>query len=291
MFSKNNGKLFLGTIFSIGGVLICASDFEEVQEDIMLSPDSRELGDYEEYCRRELPRRVRAALEEIVHNESQPIEESIRNQLMNIIRDCQDRVFSSYRSSSAAGVSVVAPSRNPVTSDSPSTLSQEPVTMVSSSPNPTPESSFGRIAPPFFQPPPPQIHLRSGLEVSDLQGNTITKPADGSDPSDSGYGSNGLGVSSGISSSFNNTSDGSSLSSSQSHTMNIGLDSDGEHGTWDTSNQVDVNTANDVVNSPTTSTFEQSWLNYNPQSAEVNGWNPYVGGLEMEYDFSLGQVP
>ena len=137
----------------------------------MLSPDSRELGDYEEYCRRELPRRVRAALEEIVHNESQPMEDSIRNQLLDIIRDCQDRVFSSYRSSSAAGVSVGTPSRNPVASDSFSTASQESVAMVQSSPNATPENSFGRIAPPFFQPPPPQIHLRSGLEVSDLQGN------------------------------------------------------------------------------------------------------------------------
>lgn len=89
-------------MLSIMALLIYASDFEEVQEDIILSPDSRQLAYYEDYCRRELPRTVRAALEEIVHNESQPIEESIRNQLINIIRDCQDRVFSNYRSSSAA---------------------------------------------------------------------------------------------------------------------------------------------------------------------------------------------
>ncbi|KAH6714386.1 hypothetical protein BKA61DRAFT_481996, partial [Leptodontidium sp. MPI-SDFR-AT-0119] len=66
--------------------------FEPVQDDVDQSPDSRALAEYEEYCRRELPREFRAALEEIVHNQVQPIEESIRSQLMNIIRECQDRV-------------------------------------------------------------------------------------------------------------------------------------------------------------------------------------------------------
>jgi hypothetical protein len=72
-----------------------ATDYEPIQEDIQ-SPDSRVLAEYEEYCRQELPRYFRASLEEMVYNEGEPFE-NIRSQLMNMIRDCQDRVFSKYR--------------------------------------------------------------------------------------------------------------------------------------------------------------------------------------------------
>lgn len=280
-------------MFSIGSILIYASDFEEVQEDIILSPDSRELADYEDYCRRELPRRVREALEEIVHNESQPMEESIRNQLMNIIRDCQDRVFSSYRSSAAVAAAVAAvdtPSSNPIASESPIMASQESMAMVTMSSGATPERSFGRTAPPFFQPPPPQVHLRSGLEVSDLQGSITTKAPDGSDPSDSGYSSNESSVPSGISSSFNNTSDSSSLPNSEPHIEFSGPVPANAQGTWDMGNGFDINTGNDVFDSHDTSTFNQSWLNNSSQSEEGNVWHPYMGNLGMEYLFSSDQA-
>lgn len=56
-----------------------------------------ELSDYEEYCRRELPRAFRAALEEVVHNNTQVIEDRLRSQLERMITQCQDRVFLSYR--------------------------------------------------------------------------------------------------------------------------------------------------------------------------------------------------
>jgi hypothetical protein len=280
-------------VFSIGSLLIYASDFEAVQEDIILSPDSRELADYEEYCRRELPRTFRGALEEIVHNESQPIEENIKNQLMNIIRDCQDRVFSSYRSLStvATAVAVVrTPSRNPIASDSPVMASQESMAMVSMSADALPEPSFGHIAPPFFQPPPPQTHLQSRLEVSDLQGNT-TKAPDGSDPSDSGYSSNESGVPSGISSSFNNTSDSAFLSNSQPHIVFSGPVPANAQGPWDMDNgQFDMNTGKDVMNSRDTSIFNQSWLDYNSQLAAENVWNPYISNIRIDDPFSSDQA-
>ncbi|KAF8858161.1 hypothetical protein BDZ45DRAFT_743595 [Acephala macrosclerotiorum] len=255
--------------------------FEAVQEDLVLSPDSRELADYEEYCRRELPRDFRAALEEIVHNESQPIEESIVNQLMNgrlvnIIRDCQDRVFSRYRSS--AGTAAGTPSRNPTTLHSPVMASQEARPGISMTTSTTPELSLGRIAPPFFQPLSPQTHLRSRLEVSDLQ-NNVSKAPEGRDPSDSGYSSNGSGLHSSLSSSFQHSTDSASTSQSQSyaafeevldHTqiaLGIGQ-SLFQYGTDNSS----PNSRDIAINA-----FDSSWLNYDPELAEGNDWNVYMG--------------
>ena len=256
-----------------------------MQEDIILSPDSRELADYEEYCRRELPRTFRAALEEIVHNESQPIEESIRNQLMNIIRDCQDRVFSSYRSSSAAIAAVGTPSRNSMTSRSPLMTSQELITTISISSEATSGSSLGRVTPPFFHPPPPQIHLGSRLEVSDLQSNPFRAP-DGSDPSDSGYSSNELGMISGGSSSFNTSRDGASLSKSQPQPASDPVPAHAQ-STWEIDNgQFDMNSGNGVLHSHETGTFDNSWWENDPQLVDENTWNLHTSKLLMEDPFS-----
>jgi len=77
--------------------LIKFSDFEPVQEDITSSPDSRELANYEEYSRQELPRFFRRELEAAVNDETQPIEDRLKSRLVEMIRDCQDRVFTAYR--------------------------------------------------------------------------------------------------------------------------------------------------------------------------------------------------
>jgi len=62
-----------------------------------MSPDSRDLASYENYIRRELPRLVRSHIEEAVRREMQPLEASLISSLVEIIQDCQDRVFRSYR--------------------------------------------------------------------------------------------------------------------------------------------------------------------------------------------------
>jgi hypothetical protein len=62
-----------------------------------MSPDSRDLADYEAYIRAELPRLVRSNIEEVVRRDMQPLEASLIGSLVGIIRDCQDRVFRSYR--------------------------------------------------------------------------------------------------------------------------------------------------------------------------------------------------
>ena len=73
-------------------------DFEPIQEESTASPDSQQLSNYEEFSRQALPRFFRAALEEAIDKNTQPIEEKLKSQLVDMIRDCQDRVFSTYRS-------------------------------------------------------------------------------------------------------------------------------------------------------------------------------------------------
>jgi hypothetical protein len=58
---------------------------------------------YEEYSRRELPRLFRNALETVVSEETQHLEERLRDELVNMIQDCQDRVLSNYRSLNTNG--------------------------------------------------------------------------------------------------------------------------------------------------------------------------------------------
>ena len=56
--------------------LISEIDFEPLQDEapLALSPDSRDLANYEEYLRRELPLMVRSEIEEAVRREMQPFE-------------------------------------------------------------------------------------------------------------------------------------------------------------------------------------------------------------------------
>lgn len=65
---------------------------------MLQSPESLELANYGDYSRRELPRLFRSLLETAVNDEAQPIEERLRGQLTSMIQECQDRVFSNYRS-------------------------------------------------------------------------------------------------------------------------------------------------------------------------------------------------
>jgi hypothetical protein len=76
-------------------------DFDPVCEESAPSPDTRELEEYEEYSRHELPRLVRSSLESVVNEKTQPLEEHLRSQLLTIIHDCQDRMFSAYKSKRA----------------------------------------------------------------------------------------------------------------------------------------------------------------------------------------------
>ncbi len=95
-FSKShvaNSQLLyvLILLFSQSIQLTRSADFEPPNTSV-------EPSDYEDYCRRELPRVFRASLEELVHNDTQFIEDRLRSRLERMITQCQHRVFSNYRS-------------------------------------------------------------------------------------------------------------------------------------------------------------------------------------------------
>lgn len=71
--------------------------FEPVEETVDQISDSARLADFEAYTQRELPKLFWAALEEVVAKEMEPVEERLRAQLMTMIRDCQERVLSTYQ--------------------------------------------------------------------------------------------------------------------------------------------------------------------------------------------------
>lgn len=63
------------------------------------SPAAQEsdISRYEEFLRRELPRRVRGELEVRIEQELSPVEESLKRQLVDIVRDMQQRLFADFR--------------------------------------------------------------------------------------------------------------------------------------------------------------------------------------------------
>jgi hypothetical protein len=160
------------------------TDYEPVQED-MQSPDSRALAEYEQYCRRELPRYFRASLEEMIDKEAQPFEENIRSQLMSMIRDCQDRVFSTYRATATPALqgSAINTRKSPplaVRSSTPQEMSYESFELVEDR-----RHSSEILLPAFLEPPAPQSHLTSRLESTNSHGQALP-PAE-NNLSDSGY--------------------------------------------------------------------------------------------------------
>jgi hypothetical protein len=90
-------------------ILIKSTDFEPVQEGSAQSPPAPELENYEEYSRQELPRIFRQVLEAEVSEMAQPIEACLRNRLVAMIQECQDHVFSNYRSSLSPNMSTHLP--------------------------------------------------------------------------------------------------------------------------------------------------------------------------------------
>jgi hypothetical protein len=61
------------------------------------SRDLTELGNYDAFLRRTIPRFVRSALETRVNNEIQPIEERLRGQILDVIVQAQKQASLEYR--------------------------------------------------------------------------------------------------------------------------------------------------------------------------------------------------
>jgi hypothetical protein len=175
--------------FSAGLANVVRTDFEAIQENSSQSPDSRGLADYEDYARQELPRVFRAALEDIIRSQSQPLEDSLRSQLVTIIRDSQDRVFERYRESVASDV--FTPSGNPSNYNAPvmaSASSSQAMDNSSFNNDPTAEMPTIDSVPPYLQPPTPQNDIGSRHQID--ASHCVVPPNENKPLSDSGYGSN-----------------------------------------------------------------------------------------------------
>lgn len=73
-------------------------DFDPVINHNGPSLDPRGFASFVEHSRREFPQLVRQALERIVNEEVHPLEESLKSgKLIEIIKDCQEQTFVSYR--------------------------------------------------------------------------------------------------------------------------------------------------------------------------------------------------
>ena len=83
------------------GVLISTLDCGSSSPITSNSPDSRELAHFEHFSRRELPKLVRRSLEIAVAEDVQlrMLEERLKNQLVDIIHNCQTQVFNLYQES------------------------------------------------------------------------------------------------------------------------------------------------------------------------------------------------
>lgn len=65
------------------------------------TPPGDPLSEYENFLRQELPDRVRQQLEVRIENALYPVEEALRSQIVDIVRDMQLELFRSYMSSHA----------------------------------------------------------------------------------------------------------------------------------------------------------------------------------------------
>jgi len=67
-----------------------------MQDAVPMSPDSRNLDDFADYRRRELPRLVRANVTETLRREMRPIEESLIETLVITMQECQEQLHLLY---------------------------------------------------------------------------------------------------------------------------------------------------------------------------------------------------
>jgi hypothetical protein len=105
-------------------VLTEISDYDDLeqrsQDDISLSPSSRDFAAFEKYLQENLPGRVRETFEAMLNEKLLPLEESLRTALPEVIRKCQAQMFRDWERQSLGGVQDVNGSyskQNPETDD------------------------------------------------------------------------------------------------------------------------------------------------------------------------------
>ena len=152
---------------------------------------AQEFDRYERYLRRELPRVVRQRLEIAASEFSGPLENRLRGQLIDIVRDSQSQLFQQYR-----GNSHIPDLPSPVSSTgAPSVLREE-----AGLENSTVQGLDTAMAPAdfdlsvFFPQPPVDESYVNPMNIIDFTMLTTATPEGGYQAvSDSGYGSIGVG--------------------------------------------------------------------------------------------------
>jgi hypothetical protein len=161
-----------------------AIDFEAIRDDIIRSPESEELASYEEYSRRELPRFFRSALEAAIADEAQPLEERLRSRLVGMIQDCQDRVFSAYKSRRGSG----SPPSHAVVENTPLAQLSSPLHVRHENADALEGTvNVVGILEKFYERPPPRIHLQPDSDA--VLGSSISNVIELDPPAHSGYAS------------------------------------------------------------------------------------------------------
>jgi hypothetical protein len=147
--------------------LIKTLDFDKVVEEPMptdaQTPDSRELALLEEYARSELPKIFRRRLEEQV--EAELIEASIRNGMPELIRDCQDEMFNTFRAvrNSPKASKSALPQQNFCPDPAAGVVAVSGLgRSLKIGTEDVPQDSLGQNLTPFYHPPPPQNYRHSG---------------------------------------------------------------------------------------------------------------------------------
>jgi len=88
----------------------------------MRSSSSSQLAKYEEFSKHELPRLVRMELEKLVSEEMQPLEESLKGKLVDIIRESQQSILDSFKATQTR-LSRTGTSRAPSSDDAANDMS------------------------------------------------------------------------------------------------------------------------------------------------------------------------
>jgi len=155
-------------------------DFTSPQECTpSTSPNSPEFARFEDFSKKKLPELVRTSLEVLVEQNTQMqlLEESLKSQLIDIVRDCQEKLFSMYQDARRTGPST------PTTAAVSSECLQRTIDSRS-----TTNPSQTELAEVFM--PPPLVHgFSNGPDLKEIQQGHQAKPESSKDQSDSGYGS------------------------------------------------------------------------------------------------------
>ena len=159
--------------------------FEPVQDEAIQSPASFELSNYEEYSRHELPRVFRSALETVINNAAQPLEEQVRSQLVSMIQECQDLVFSTYRNLNSSSPGLSGIEGDPSISSVPIPSSSIPGGL--QNPNRLLEEGRESILENLYQRPPYQSQTLSNPDIQLLVQQQAPKSARQNESSESGY--------------------------------------------------------------------------------------------------------